>query len=78
MRAWNEANPEARRRCFEYEDLPKRDKLNLDIFSLKDKTLEDSDNLPEPDVLAQEIFDDLEDALTQLRSMAAELRSRAL
>jgi type I restriction enzyme M protein len=44
---------------------------------LKDKTLEDSDNLPEPDVLAQEIIDDLENALEQLRSVAMELKSSA-
>jgi type I restriction enzyme M protein len=53
--------------------LLKRDKLNLDIFWLRDKSLEDSENLPEPDVLAQEIIDDLEDALAQLRSVASEL-----
>jgi len=72
---WSDVNPEARWRCFDYEDLLKRDKLNLDIFWLKDKTLEDSENLPEPDVLAQEIIDDLENALEQLRSVAVELRS---
>jgi len=72
---WSEGNPEGRWRCFDYEELVKRDKLNLDIFWLKDKSLEDSENLPEPDVLAQEIIDDLESALEQLRGVAAELRS---
>jgi len=55
----------------------KRDKLNLDIFWLKDKSLEDSENLPEPDVLAQEITDDLQTALEQFSAVAAELKSRA-
>ena len=73
---WSEANPEGRWRSFGYEDLLKRDKLNLDIFWLRDKSLEDSENLPEPDVLAQEIIDDLEDALAQLRSVASELSPR--
>ena len=52
-----------------------RDKLNLDIFSLKDKSLEDSEDLPEPDVLAQEIADDLQTALDQFASIAVDLRN---
>jgi len=39
-------------KCFAYEDLIKRDKVNLDIFWLKDESLEDSANLPAPDILA--------------------------
>ena len=39
-------NPEGRWRSFDYDDLMKRDKVNLDIFWLKDKSLEDSDDLP--------------------------------
>ena len=42
----------------------KRDKINLDIFWLRDRSLEDSDDLPTPDVLAQEIADDLQTALS--------------
>ena len=53
----NGIGEEGRWRAFDYEELLKRDKLNLDIFWLKDKSLEDSENLPEPDVLAQEIAD---------------------
>jgi type I restriction enzyme M protein len=51
---WSDTNPEGRWRSFDYEELAKRDKLNLDIFWLKDKSLEDADSLPEPDVLAEE------------------------
>ena len=65
---------DSRWRSFGYEDLLKRDKLNLDIFWLKDKSLEDSENLPEPDVLAQEIADDLQTALEQFAAIAAELK----
>ncbi len=72
---WSEAKPEGRWRCFEYEELAKRDKLSLDIFWLKDKSLEDSDNLPEPDVLAQEITDDLQTAIDQFATVAGALRS---
>jgi type I restriction enzyme M protein len=46
--------PDGRWRSFEYDELIKRDKVNLDIFWLKDKSLEDSEDLPEPDELAQE------------------------
>src|SRR5205823_10025680 len=49
-------------KSFTYEDLLKRDKLNLDIFWLKDESLEDSANLPDPDIIAQEIVEDLEAA----------------
>jgi type I restriction enzyme M protein len=48
---------------------------SLDIFWLRDKSLEHSDDLPEPDVLAQEIADDLQTAMDQFSSIAAELKS---
>lgn len=60
-------------RRFGYEDLVARDKLNLDIFWLKDDSLEDLDSLPEPEVLAAEIVENLEAALEQFRSVAGEL-----
>lgn len=44
------------------------------MFWLRDETLSDSDNLPEPDLLAQEIVDDLEAALVQFREIASDLR----
>jgi len=69
-----ETGTNGRWRAFDYEELLKRDKLNLDIFWLRDKSLEDSENLPEPDVLAQEIADDLQTALDQFSAIAAELR----
>ena len=72
---WTEAKPEGRWRCFDYEELAKRDKLSLDIFWLKDKSLEDSDSLPEPDVLAQEITDDLQTAIDQFATIANGLKA---
>jgi len=47
--------------------------IDLDIFWLRDESLEESDNLPDPDVLAQEIVEDLEAALEQFREIAADL-----
>lgn len=54
--------------------LENQDKINLDLFWLKDKSLEDSDDLPEPDVLAQEIADDLQTALDQFSSIVEGLK----
>ncbi|KPK69399.1 DNA methyltransferase [candidate division TA06 bacterium SM23_40] len=70
---WSEDDPESRWRVFEYEELIKRDKVNLDIFWLRDRSLEDSEDLPEPDVLAREIADDLQTALDQFTAIVGEL-----
>jgi len=51
----------------------KRDKVNLDIFWLKDDALEDSANLPAPHVIAEEITADLEAALEQFAEIADDL-----
>lgn len=60
-------------RRFSYEELVARDKLNLDIFWLKDDSLEDIDSLPEPDILAQEIVDNLAAALEHFKGVSEEL-----
>ena len=60
-------------RCFAYDELVKRDKVNLDIFWLEDESLEDSANLPAPDVIAAEIVENLEAALEQFAEIAGEL-----
>lgn len=60
---WSEANPDGRWRCYDYEELMAQDKVNLDIFWLRDKSLEDTANLPDPDELAAEIVEDLRVAL---------------
>ncbi len=62
-------NAVTRWRSFTYDELMARDKANLDIFWLRDESLEDSANLPAPEVLAQEIADDLEAALEQIRGV---------
>jgi type I restriction enzyme M protein len=61
-------------RAFSYEELMQRDKASLDIFWLKDESLEDSDNLPEPAVLAREIVESLETALEQFRGIEDDLK----
>ncbi len=70
---WSEATPDGRWRAYPYEDLAARDKASLDLFWLRDESLEDSDNLPAPGVIAAEIVEDLEAALAQFRAIAEDV-----
>ena len=54
-------------------ELVQRDKASLDIFWLRDESLEDAANLPEPDVIAAEIIEDLRAALEQLEAIQGDL-----
>lgn len=63
-------------RAFSYDELAGRDKASLDIFWLRDESLEDSENLPAPEVIAAEIVEDLQAALDQFAAIAASLGSR--
>ena len=60
-------------KCYSHAELMARDKASLDIFWLKDDSLDNLDNLPPPDVLQQEIIDHLEAALAAFRDVAAGL-----
>jgi type I restriction enzyme M protein len=60
-------------RSFTYDELTSRDKTSLDIFWLQDKSLEDSANLPAPEVIAAEIVEDLQAALEQFAAVALSL-----
>jgi type I restriction enzyme M protein len=73
---WSEKNPEGRWRSYSYEEIVARDKVSLDLFWLRDESLEDSANLPDPHVLAEEIAEDLRDALEQIESVLADLKAR--
>ncbi len=70
---WTGDNPAGRWRSYDYEELIGRDKAGLDIFWLKDESLEESENLPDPGILAREIADDLETALELFREIAEDL-----
>jgi type I restriction enzyme M protein len=61
-------------KSFTYDELIKRDKVNLDIFWLKDDALEDSANLPPPGIIATEIVEDLRAALAQFEEIEADLK----
>jgi type I restriction enzyme M protein len=71
---WSEDNPEGRWRCYDYAELLKRDKLSLDLFWIKDKSLTDTDALPDPDIIASEIADDLQAALEQFTKIGLRLK----
>jgi type I restriction enzyme M protein len=60
-------------KAFTYEELMARDKASLDIFWLRDESLEDTDNLPSPVAIAAEIVEDLETALAEFAEIAASL-----
>jgi type I restriction enzyme M protein len=63
-------------RSFSYDELLQRDKVSLDLIWLRDESLEDSANLPPPEVIAAEIVEDLETALAEFAQIAASLKSK--
>ena len=70
---WSEENKEGRWRKYSYDQIIDRDKTSLDIFWLRDESTLDLENLPEPDVLANEIIENIEAALDSFREVAAKL-----
>ncbi|MBN8592401.1 MAG: SAM-dependent DNA methyltransferase [Anaerolineae bacterium] len=70
---WSPEHPEGRWRAFPLEELLARDKVSLDIFWLKDDSLEENAHLPPPQVIAAEILDDLRAALEQFDAIARDL-----
>jgi type I restriction enzyme M protein len=62
-------------KSFDYDELVARDKANLDITWLRDESLEDTDNLPSPEVIAREIVEDLTAALVEFEAVAAALEA---
>ena len=83
IRAYNPENRHERTeterfRPFSYDELLERDKVSLDVTWLRDESLEDSENLPPSDVLAQEIAEDLEAALNEFAQIAERIRARPL
>ena len=67
---WGEKSPDGRWRRFKYDEIVTRDKTSLDIFWLKDKSLSDLDNLPEPEELAEDIVANLQAALASFEEIA--------
>ena len=74
---WSVENPEGRWRRYTYEEIMRREGANLDLSWIRDKSLEDSADLEDPDVIAEEIADDLQAALEQFATIASDLRERS-
>ena len=72
----SERKESERFKAYDYEDLIKRDKTSLDIFWIKDDSLEDLENLPEPKIIAEEITENLESALDSMKQILASLNSK--
>jgi len=69
-----ETNPEGRWRKFSYGEIIERDKTSLDITWVKDKSLTDLDNLPDPDVLAEEIIENLQAGIESFKEIMLNLK----
>jgi len=72
---WSEKHPTGRWRAYSYDEISKRDKINLDISWLKDDNLIDLDNLPETDDLINDIIEDIESALISFKTIRENLAS---
>jgi type I restriction enzyme M protein len=70
--AWFEGQPRGWWR-FTFDELTACDKVSLDIFWLKAESLCESDDLADPDVIAQEIVNAFEAALEHFREIASDL-----
>jgi len=70
---WSEDNEDGRWRKYSYEEIINRDKTSLDITWIKDDSLTDLENLPDPDVLAGDIVENLEAGLESFRQIVDEL-----
>jgi len=70
---WSTENPDGRWRAYSYDELIQRDKVSMDIFWLKDESLEDAASLAEPEMIAAEIVEDLRAALEEFEAIGAEL-----
>ena len=70
---WSPDNPDGRWRKFSVDEILARDKTSMDIFWIKDKSLADLDSLPDPDVLAMDIIENLQSALESFQELRNQL-----
>ena len=66
---WSENIPDGRWRKFSVDEIYSREKINLDIFWLKDENYIDLNNLPEPDEIIDKIYQDLESVLRSIQTI---------
>lgn len=70
---WSPDNPDGRWRKFSVDEILARDKTSMDIFWVKDKSLADLDSLPDPDMLAMDIIENLQSALESFQELRNQL-----
>ena len=70
---WSPENPNGHFRRYDMKDILERDKTSPDLFWIKDESLADLDSLPEPDVLAADIIENLQSALESFQELQAQL-----
>jgi len=70
---WSPESPTGRWRSYSYDELLQRDKVNLDIFWLRDDSQDDGAGLDDPDVIAAEMVEDLRAVLEELEAIAVDL-----
>jgi len=73
----SDTNPEGSWRKFTYDEIISRDKTSLDIIWIKDKSLADLDNLPDPDILAGEIIDNLEAGIESFKEIMETINGKS-
>ena len=73
---WSEDTPHGRWRNFTFKEIAGRDKTSLDIFWIRDQSLADLDNLPDPDVLAEEIIENLEAGVESFKQIMESINGR--
>ena len=73
----NPSGEDGRWRKYTYDEIIARDKTSLDIFWLKDKSLTDLDNLPDPDILANEIIENIESGLNSFREIMETINGKS-
>jgi type I restriction enzyme M protein len=71
-----ETNPEGRWRKFTYDQIVERDKTSLDITWIKDKSLTDLDNLPDPDLLASDIIENLKSGIESFEEIMLSIKGK--
>ena len=69
---WSEETLDGLWRPYSREELLLRDKANLNVFWLKDASMTDLENLPEPEVLADEIMEHLRSALSSFEAVVGD------
>lgn len=73
---WSKENPEGRFRRYDIKEILKRDKINLDLSWIKDKSLTDFDDLPEPGELVSDIIENLQSVLECFRGLKTQFEDK--